>query len=169
MRVRRSVSSRNLVEIDEEVRARPQRVAIRLAAREQRSALIRVVARLGNDRDAARLEIREREMRDAFLRSDERHDLGERIDAKPEALLHPRRDRLAKRHEPEPESVAAHRRRVRRLRQRFDRLRRRREVRVAGAEVDHVDAARDELALFLRNRGERILGKRLKSTGELGH
>ena len=71
--------------------------------------------------------------------------------------------------EPETESVAAHRRRVRGLRERLDGFGRRREIRVAGAEVDDVDAARDELALFLRNRRERILGQRLKSTGELGH
>ena len=76
---------------------------------------------------------------------------------------------LAKRHETESETIAAHRRSVRRLVQRFQRARRRREIGVARAKVDDVDAARNELALLLRDRRERILGKRLKSTSELRH
>jgi hypothetical protein len=45
----------------------------------------------------------------------------------------------------------------------------RREVRIAGAEVDDVDAAGDELTLLLRDGRQRVVGERRKSTSELRH
>jgi hypothetical protein len=56
---------------------------------------------------------------------------------------------------------------MRRLGQRFDRARWRRQIGVAGAQIDDVDAARDQLPLLLRDRRERILGQGSESTGEL--
>jgi hypothetical protein len=58
---------------------------------------------------------------------------------------------------------------VRLLVEGLERSRWRSEIRVAGPEVDDVDASRDELAFLLRDQRERILGKRLKSSSQLRH
>jgi hypothetical protein len=58
---------------------------------------------------------------------------------------------------------------VRRFVQRLERAGRRSKIRIARAEVDDIDTSGEELALFLRNRREGILGKRLKSTSQLRH
>src|SRR5262249_53330326 len=117
--------ARNLAQVDEEIGARTQCVAIRLSAREQRAPLVRVVAWARNDRDAPRLEIREGEMRNAFLGADERNDLGEWIEADAEPLRHPRRNGLTICNESEAKAIATHGRLLRRVDERLDRLRRR--------------------------------------------
>jgi hypothetical protein len=59
---------RDLVQVDEEVRARPEGVPVRLPAGEQRAALVRVVARLRQDPHGAGLQVREGEVGDPLLR-----------------------------------------------------------------------------------------------------
>ncbi len=160
---------RHLVELQQEARARTKRVAIRRSFGEERAAEVGEVARLRDDAVVAVLEVAEREQRDPLLGADEGDDLGEGIEGLAEALRHPTGDRFAKRGQSQTEAVAAHLRIARRAGERVDGGRRRRQVGVPGAQVDHVHSPRHELALSRRDGGERVLGERLESRGELRH
>jgi hypothetical protein len=75
-----------------------------------------------------------------------------------ESALHESRDRLAILDKTKGESVAAHGRNTHGLRDSLDYSRRRRQIGVAGSEIDDIHSASDELALFLRNSSERVFG-----------
>jgi hypothetical protein len=66
-------------------------------------------------------------------------------------------------------SVAIHRRYVHGGSDRFKNRGRWGKVRIAGAKVDDVDSTRQQIPLLLRNRRQRILRQRLKSSGEFRH
>src|SRR5207245_11442154 len=100
---------RDLLELEQERGARREGVAVRLAARQHRAALVNGVARLWYDRDVTSIDERRREVRDPLLRADQRVQLGEGIEARAEASLHVGRGGLAERRQPELERVATHR------------------------------------------------------------
>src|ERR1041385_4440108 len=75
----------------------------------------------------------------------------------------------ADRGQAELERVAAHGGVAHRARQRVDRHRRRGEVGVAGAEIDHIHAPLEQAALDGRDLRHRIAGQRGESLAELGH
>ena len=97
-------------------------------------------------------------MRDAFLRSDERVQLGERIEPHAEAPLHVCGGGLAERRQAELKRVAAHRRIADGVGQRFHRHLRRREISVPRPDVDDIDALLHEPALDRRNLGHGVGG-----------
>ena len=68
----------------------------------------------------------------------------------------------------QPKPVSAHRRGMRGLYQGFDCSRRRREIRIACAEIDDVHAALQQLSLASGHVRERVYGKGLEAIGELG-
>ena len=142
--------------LEQELRARREGVQVRLGARQHRAAVIDGVAGIGHDGDVARVEHRRREVRDALLRAEQRVDLRERIECQPETPLQVRRGRLAK--GGEADLVAAHRRILNRLRQRLDGHARRREVRVAGADVDQVHPLLQQPPLDRGQLGHRVPG-----------
>ena len=74
----------------------------------QRAAEIGQVARIGKHRHVARSGVGERDVRDTFLRPNERQDLAIRVELHVEPLLHPCADRLAERRQSELERIAAH-------------------------------------------------------------
>ena len=155
--------------VDEEIVFRPQRVAIRFAMREQRSACVCQVSRLGDDRDVAFLAVGERQVRDAFLRSDERNDFAERIEVETKPPLHESRQR--------PHDIQRDQARIRtgsssdcaRLQQGALQRGRRREIGVAGSQVDYVYSARNELPFLFRKLSERVFGKREKPSRKSWH
>jgi len=108
-------------------------------------------------------------MGDALLRANEWNDLGERIESKPESPLHPRRNGIAVSWQAEAEAVPVHSGLSYRRSEGIDRRLRRREVSVASAEIDHVDPAREKLALPPRNVCERILWEAFEPRSESGH
>jgi hypothetical protein len=135
---------------------------------QKRAADVRLIRGLRHDRHVAASEIRESDVRDAFLRPDERHDLGDGIESLPETRRHPIADRLTKWDVAETETVPSHRRGMRGFHQRFHRRGRRREVGIAGTQVDDVDAALEKLALACGHVRERIHREGLEAIGELG-
>src|SRR5688572_24485264 len=108
-------------------------------------------------------------MRDALLRPEQGDDLREWVELESEATLHPLGDGLPVVRPPEPESVAAEGRRAPGFRESVDRGRRCREIGVAGTEIDHIDAACDQIPLLLRDRGKRVRGERRDSARWLRH
>ena len=77
-----------------EVVVRRQRHEHGLAAGEDRPGLVHRVAGIRDQRDVAGVDERDRQVEDAFLRTDERLDLVVGIERHAEPLLVPRRDRL---------------------------------------------------------------------------
>ena len=122
-----------------------------------------------HDGDVAGVEHRRREVGDALFRAEQRVQLRERIERQPETPLQVRRGRLPERRQADLERIAAHRRVLDRLGQRRDGHARRREVRVARADVDQVDALLDQPALDRGQLGHRVPRQRRESLGELGH
>jgi hypothetical protein len=102
-----------------------------------------------------------------FLGADERHDLRQRIEADAEPFRHPGGDRLAEGYQTQPNPYRLIAGVWAGALQCRDRGRRRREVGVPCPEIDHVHAARGQLPLLLRDRGQRILRQRAKSTSGL--
>ena len=96
-------------------------------------------------------------MRESFLRPDQRNDLLERVELLVEPALHEACDCFAVLDEAECESISAHCRNTHCLGDSLDDGRRRREVRIAGTEVDDVDSARNQLALLFGDSGEGVL------------
>src|SRR6059058_2114236 len=156
-------------QLQQEPRLGNERIAVRLPAREHRPALVHGVPRLGHDRDVARVEQRHREMGDAFLRSDEWMQLAERIESRAEATSQVCGSRFTKHRQTELERVAAHGGVAHRARQGVYSHRRRGEVGVAGAKIDHIDALREQPALDGWDLRHGIAGQRGESLAELGH
>jgi hypothetical protein len=75
-----------------------------------------------------------------------------------ESALHESRDRLPKLDKTKGESVPAHSRNTHSLGDSLDYSGWRRQIGVAGSEIDDIHSASDELALFLRDSGERVFG-----------
>src|SRR4029078_13597687 len=146
----------NRVEINQEPILRPQRILVHRGLGQERSSEIRVVTRLGHDRVVASADISQCEVRNTFLRADERDDFGHWIEGLPEAPLHESRDSLAVFHQTQRESITAHGRNTHGFRDSLYNLRRGRQIRVAGPEVDDVYSASNELAFLRGNSGQRI-------------
>ena len=161
--------ARDLVQVDQKSVFRPQRIFVGRGFRQKSPAQIGVVARLRHDRIIALCHIGEGKVRDPLLRPNERDDLLERMEILIESPLHESRDCFPKLDQPQSESVPAHGRNTHRLRDAFDHCGWRRKISVAGAEIDDVDAASDELALLLGDFCQRIFGKAQHSIGVGGH
>ena len=155
--------NRNLIEIYEEVVVGSECVQIRRTAAEQRTAIVGVVAGIGDDCHIALVHVAECEMREPFFAAEERDDLGERIELHAEAELHPAAHRFAIGGVAEPESIPIHGWNFRCRCERVHGRSRRREISIAGAEVNHIDATGDQLALPDRNQRQRILGQRVEA------
>jgi hypothetical protein len=97
-----------------------------------------------------------RHVGDAFLGTDERDDFFFRIELDAEALLVPSGHRLTVFHEAGAARVAMVDRLARALDQLFDDRSRRRDVRIADAEIDQIDAARQRRAFFAVYFGKQI-------------
>src|SRR5690242_10169617 len=136
---------------------------------EHGAALVDGVPRLGHDRDVTRIEHRDSQVRDAFLRADEGVELRERIESRAEAAFHVRGRGLAEGGEAHLERVATHRGIAEGPAERVDRDLGRREVRVPGTHVDDVDPLLDEPTLDRRDLGHRIGGQRRQPLAELSH
>src|SRR6478672_4939490 len=108
-------------------------------------------------------------MRDSLLGSDEWNDFLQRIEVETESFFHPSNDGLTILHQAESESVSAHGRICSGFGETLYGSGRRCEVSVTRAEVDHVDTARDELALLRRNRRHRIIRKAEQALGVMRH
>src|SRR2546421_7298896 len=108
-------------------------------------------------------------MGDAFLGSDERMQLAERIESRAEATSQVCGGGFTEHRQAELERVAAHGGVGHRARQGVYGDRRRGEVGVAGAEIDHIDALREQPALDGGDLRHRIAGQRGESLAELGH
>src|SRR2546421_9839939 len=108
-------------------------------------------------------------MGDAFLGSDERMQLAERIESRAEATSQVCGGGFTEHRQAELERVAAHGGVAHRTRQGVYGHRRRGEVGVAGAEIDHIDALREQPALDGGDLRPRIAGQRRESLAELGH
>ena len=129
---------RDRVQVDEEAVLAAQRKEVGLAAREPGQRRVHGIARVGAEHDVARVDEREREVRDRLLRSDHADDLFLRVERQVEARLHERGGGLAEVFHADVRRVAVGRRIARRFGQRGDDVRRRRQIRIADAEVDEV-------------------------------
>ena len=158
---------RDRVQIDEEAVVAAQRQEVGLAAREARQRRVDRIARVGAEHDVARVDEREREVRDRLLRSDHADDLLLRVERQAEARLHERRGGLAEALHPDVRRVAVRRRIARRLGQRGDDVRRRRQVGIADAEIDEVLPLLALLVLERVDAREQVRGQLADAVGQL--
>ena len=157
---------RDGVEVGQEAALLGQRQLVRLAAGEHRADLVDRVRGVRHERDVARIDEAERDVADALLRADERQHFLRRIEVNAEAAFVPARDGLAELGQALGLGIAVVRRLARGLAQRVDDVRRRRQVGVADAEGDDVDALcllRRDLLADLR---EEIRRQLLDTVGE---
>ena len=148
---------RDIVQVDEKVCPRSQCVFVGCALAERGSADVRRITGLGHDRYISALDIREREMRDPLFGPDEGHHLAQRIELDAKSCAHPRGDRFPIGGQPESESIPVERGGRGTLGERGDRGGRRRQVGISGPQIDDIDAAGEQIALLLRDRGEHVL------------
>ena len=160
---------RELLQLEQETGARPERAAVRLGARQHGAPFVHGVAGLGHDRHIPGTEQGHREMRDPLLRAEQRVELSVRIDPHPKAAQHVRGRRLAERGQPELERVAAHRRVAGRARQSLHGSLGRREIRVPRPDIDDVHPLLDQPPLDGRDLGHGVAGQRRQATAESSH
>ncbi len=127
-------------EVDEEAVLLSERQKVRLAPREHRADGVHGVARIGHERQVAGVDEAQRHVPDALLRPDQRQHLGRGVEAEPEAALVPPRDRLSQLRQPFRLRIAMVLGQIGRGVERIEDVRGRRQIRVADAEGDDVDA-----------------------------
>ena len=134
-----------------------------LTAREPGPRGIDRVAGVGHEDDVARVDECERDVRRPFLGPDQGQDLGGRLQGHAEALGVPAGGRLAEREEAFVVRVTVVPWLAGCPRQRVDDVGRRRQVRVADAEIDQVHASCPHLLLLAVDLGKQIRGQALEA------
>ena len=124
----------------EELRRRLRRHRADHAARHQEAEGVDRIARIGAQHDVAGRGDRLRHVGKAFLRAERRHDLGVRIELHAEAARVIGRLRLAQAGDAARGRIAVGPRLAQRFLELFDHMGRRRQIRIAHAEVDDVGA-----------------------------
>ena len=138
-----------------------QRERKRVAAREHRRDLVHGVAGRRADREIAGVDEAQRQVPDALLRADQRDHLGLRVERHAVAALIPARDGFTELRQALALRVAVVGRVLGRALQRFDDVRRGRQVRVADAERDDIDAPGALLGDEFGDAGEEVRGELL--------
>ena len=128
------------VEVGQEVVLLGQGQVVRRTAGEHRADRVDGVGRVGDERDVTRVDEAERGVGDAFFGSDQRDDLGGRVERDLESLGHPAGDALAQLGQTLGLGVAVVGGHVGVLMQRFEDVRVGRQVGVADAEGDDAHA-----------------------------
>ncbi len=131
---------RNRLQLRHEAVLCRERQVMDLRAREHRARRVRRVARVRRQGDVAGIEARQGHVGDSLLPAQDRDDLGVRVDVDAEAVPIEARDGLSKRGEAAVRRVLVRLGTLHGFLQCCDYGRRRRQVRVANAERDDVDA-----------------------------
>src|SRR5262249_14172000 len=133
---------------------------IRLGTRQDRTAQIGLISRLGHDHYVARVGYGKDYMRQTFLRSNQRNELGDRIEPHTEPAFDPARRCLPEFGQALLKSVFAESRLANGRRHALDGEFGRRGVVVTRTDVDYVHALVQEPALERRQLGHGVPGKR---------